>query len=380
MVLALLLLSQLPSPVVTAEGHLQAGKLDDVLFDLDGTTLGSSDKVKAVDLLGRAGQAALTRKDAVLALQFAQMGLRIRPEDVGSLEVAARSTRIQQQYGAAIAYADRWLKESRGGARACLFRAELATDDGDWDKCVEIATAVVPADLSKEDQQGLSALVEACRAEASARQAGRLELAGIEEKIDSARQRASGTLFAVRSSSPLVYCIDDAHCRVGERCSPVVVASNRLWKQMRNAPPNCASHALDDSEWELAVEEGAHGGVPWGVLPEFPLRTPARWIWFSESRSSGDAETAYFRARFLSPVRDLDLSVAVDNGYEIYVDGTKLGSGHDWHHANHFPLEVTPGVQHQLAVRAINDGGPGGVLLEARASVSFCQADPLHTK
>lgn len=120
------------TPVDEAKAHLKAGRLDDVLFALDGKSFSDEERTQAAAVLGLAAEAANQKADALLALQFAQMSLKLEPGEPRALEAAARSAFAAQQFSAAEAYADRWLRAEpqNGGAR--LVRAELAYEAGEW--------------------------------------------------------------------------------------------------------------------------------------------------------------------------------------------------------------------------------------------------------
>ena len=89
---ALLLLVLAGSPLDAAKKHLAAGKLDDVLFDLDGKTFTDAEKPMAAQVLGSAARAGLDAKDYVLSLQFAQMALRLdKAEPLADVATVAAS-------------------------------------------------------------------------------------------------------------------------------------------------------------------------------------------------------------------------------------------------------------------------------------------------
>jgi len=136
-VTSLLLLLLTAAPLDAARDHLKAGQLDDVLFDLDGKTFAEDDKPKAAALLGEAAQAAVKKADDLLALQFAQMALKLDPVEVNALEAAARTSLKQQQFEAAEKYADRWILADLKSGAARLLRAELAVEAGEWDLAVD---------------------------------------------------------------------------------------------------------------------------------------------------------------------------------------------------------------------------------------------------
>lgn len=134
---SLLLLLLTAAPLDAARGHLEAGQLDDVLFDLDGKSVAEDEKPKAAALLGEAAQAAVKKADDLLALQFAQMALKLDPVELRALEAAARTSFKQQQFEAAEKYADRWILADLKSGAARLLRAELAVEAGEWDVAVD---------------------------------------------------------------------------------------------------------------------------------------------------------------------------------------------------------------------------------------------------
>jgi glutaredoxin 3 len=185
----LLVLAAAPSPLAAAREHLAAGKLDDVLFDLDGKPLDEGDKPAAAEVLAKAGQAALKGNDAVLSLQFAQMALRMHPTEPLALEVGARAARAQQQYGPAEDYTDKWLNGSHS-PRAKLLRAELATDQGDWKEGLNLVTGVHDRDLPTEERPRLKLVRETCEKEIAERRSITSEVKTMEARMEAAAERA----------------------------------------------------------------------------------------------------------------------------------------------------------------------------------------------
>lgn len=125
------------TPLESAKEHLAAGKLDDVLFDLDGKKLGDDEKPQAAALLGDAAAAAVAKKDELLALQFAQMALKLDPNQAKALEAAARTSFKQQQFEAAEKYADRWIVVDPKSGPPRILRAELAAEAGEWQVVID---------------------------------------------------------------------------------------------------------------------------------------------------------------------------------------------------------------------------------------------------
>jgi tetratricopeptide (TPR) repeat protein len=132
---------------------LKAGKLDDVLFALDGQTFTGDDKPKAAALLGDAAKAAVQKKDELLALQFAQMALKLDPKQPAALEAAARTSLSQQQFDAAEKYCDSWIEVEPENAQARLLRAQMAVDNADWQIAIDqLATVKLTGADAKKAQ------------------------------------------------------------------------------------------------------------------------------------------------------------------------------------------------------------------------------------
>jgi len=92
----------------------------------------------------------------------------------------------------------------------------------------------------------------------------------------------------------------------------------------------------------------------------------AKWIWHPDSRTP----TVYFRKvlSFDQPVEKLDILIAADNAYELWVNGRMIGSGSDWESPQHF--EVPRPVARQrsvIAVKATNAGEVAGLICRTRA-------------
>jgi hypothetical protein len=185
----LLVLAAAPTPLTAAREHLAAGKLDDVLFDLDGKTLLDADKPAAAELLAKAGQAALQKGDPVMSLQFAQMALRLKPNETLALEMGSRASRAQQQYGPAEEYADKWVATTHD-ARARLLRAEIATDQGDWQQGLDQTAGVHERDLPDDERPRLKLVRETCQKEIHERKATSSEMKALEAKLETAAEKA----------------------------------------------------------------------------------------------------------------------------------------------------------------------------------------------
>jgi glutaredoxin len=126
-----LLLSVTPA-LATAQKHLAAGAVDEVFFALDGQALPAADAPTAADVLAEASRLALGKKDAVMALSLAQMGLKQVKAHPASLEAAARASRGLEQFEQAEAFASQWILAQPDSPGPRVLRAELAVENGEW--------------------------------------------------------------------------------------------------------------------------------------------------------------------------------------------------------------------------------------------------------
>lgn len=89
------------------------------------------------------------------------------------------------------------------------------------------------------------------------------------------------------------------------------------------------------------------------------------WIWTKETY---DNQSCQFWKAFeiprSSPVTSARLRMTVDNGYDLFLDGRRIGRGSDWRSLTEYDLTwvLTPGV-HVLAVEAFNDKDQAGLIL-----------------
>jgi mycoredoxin len=199
--LALLLLLAGP-PLADAKQHLEQGKLDEVLFDLDGKALAESDKPAAADLLARAGEAALKKDDELLALQFAQMALRLAKDDPHALEIGARAARTAKQYSPAEDYADRWVRSGAAHGRALLLRAELATDQGEWEHGEDLVSGVKESELPADERPRLQLVKQTCKRMLADHRASVSTLKSLERRLDAAAEQAKKQRTVVNALPP----------------------------------------------------------------------------------------------------------------------------------------------------------------------------------
>lgn len=190
MVTALVWVLLAAGPLDEAKAHLAAGRLDDVLFALDGKSFTGEEKPRAAALLGDAAKKAFAKKDDLLALQLAAMALKQEPAQKSALEAAARASYRQQQFEPAEKYADAWLATDVTNGAARLLRAKLAEEAGEWQLVVD---QLDQAKLTGADSAQAKALKAKAVKELAEQRAARSTVAGLERQLAlAAEQRAGG--------------------------------------------------------------------------------------------------------------------------------------------------------------------------------------------
>ena len=179
------------TPLEDGRTHLVQGKLDQVLFDLDGKRFEGPDRAAAADLMAQAGQQSLAAKDVVMAVQFAQMALRLDKAHPLALEVGARAFLAQSQFGPAEDYAERWLGVRPRTPEARLLRGEIALEQGEWAKALSLTEQLREESLTDPYRKALGALRAKAHQELGDRRSGLSELASLERKLAEASVRAA---------------------------------------------------------------------------------------------------------------------------------------------------------------------------------------------
>lgn len=95
----------------------------------------------------------------------------------------------------------------------------------------------------------------------------------------------------------------------------------------------------------------------------------SEWIWFPEGDPLKDAPAAVRHFRKIVKIAPAPKTVAawaciaVDNAYELYVNGARIGAGKAWDQPDTYDLTaaIKPG-DNAIAVMATNAGGPAGLL------------------
>jgi putative heme-binding domain-containing protein len=112
---------------------------------------------------------------------------------------------------------------------------------------------------------------------------------------------------------------------------------------------------------------------PWQVHAQ---AAPAmQWIWFDEGNPLVDApaDSRYFRRAFdveranSGDVTSANLEITADNRFIVWVNGTRVGQGDSWAELHRFNVltHLLDG-KNVIAVQAINEGGPAGLVVHLR--------------
>jgi len=120
------------------------------------------------------------------------------------------------------------------------------------------------------------------------------------------------------------------------------------------------------SAWSQAYASQNYGGTPWGTLTGWSDNS-AQWIWpTTNANISASMGPVWFRRTFiLSTTLTLNVAIATDDTYVVYLDGTQLGTGSNWHQVGSYTSTVSLGF-HVLAIYATNIAGPAGLLVSVK--------------
>ena len=98
-----------------------------------------------------------------------------------------------------------------------------------------------------------------------------------------------------------------------------------------------------------------------------------QWIWFPEidmdPLAEAPTESRYFVRTFDldSAVKSASIEIAVDNSYELYVNGKSIGQGDNWQQAAVFDIAANlKKGKNTIAVMAANAGGPAGWIMAGK--------------
>src|SRR5205085_4766881 len=129
----------LASPALDgARAQLRQGKLEQVLFALQpGDAVPPEEAAQASALLVDAARLAHARKDKLLALQLAQMGLRRDPHSGPALKLLGEWSLQASEFNLAITYGHQWVRAEPGSEEAARFLARAEELERNW-KPIEI--------------------------------------------------------------------------------------------------------------------------------------------------------------------------------------------------------------------------------------------------
>ena len=129
---------------------------------------------------------------------------------------------------------------------------------------------------------------------------------------------------------------------------------------------NTATNWSPASAWSQAYPSQNYGAPPWGTLTGWP-DSNAQWIWGTTNANvSARLDPVWFRRTFnVSTAVTLNVAIATDDTYVVYLDGSTLGIGSNWQQVGSYTSTVGPGY-HVLAINATNTGGPAGLLVSVK--------------
>lgn len=120
----------------------------------------------------------------------------------------------------------------------------------------------------------------------------------------------------------------------------------------------------------LAVSAlAAAAEAPKAAPAPLPPIEKATWIWCAGDDGNQTDFICYFRKAFtLDDVpATADVLVTADNAYELYVNGSLVGGDSEWKIVGRYDIKhLLARGANVIAVRGINVGGPGGLLVAAR--------------
>lgn len=160
--------------------------------------------------------------------------------------------------------------------------------------------------------------------------------------------------------------------------------SDSTWKVNPTGPTNWQTTGFDDSSWVASTQQGGIGTAPWlHQVANFPTDSSAQWLWrfFSVNTSDSVGLFSFFRKTFTPNVSSAVVKITADNSFELYVNGTSVGSSNTWNIGQSYNISLNPNVLNSLAVRVqnsaapINQINPAGLLVD----VTFAPYVPAPT-
>lgn len=250
------------SPLAEAKRSLDAGKLDEVLFTLDGKTLSGAEQLQAAALLAHAARKSIEAKDPLFAIQLSERALRRDPKNPLALETGARAFLHEKQFTPAEKLADRWIAADPAPA-ARLFRAEIALEEGEWDHALALTEPLAQKHLSPDDRRRRDAVQLKAHAALSEREQGLSRLHSMDLALKVALAQAA-ELERQGALAPV------------KKTRGVVIYGTSWCGYCKKARAYLADHHVDfedkdvekdpEAARELAQKQAAHhvhyGGVP----------------------------------------------------------------------------------------------------------------------
>src|SRR5262249_14931132 len=141
------------------------------------------------------------------------------------------------------------------------------------------------------------------------------------------------------------------------------LSSDGTWKFTTTSPANGWQNiSFNDTTWRTVSDvypsPSAYGAAPWNTdVSGFPNPTPALWMPIAEGN-----HTYYFRKTFVTDSFAIPKTVTVsgDDVVDVYLDGKLMASRGNWRVPLTFTFPTTSFESHVIAIKATNNGGPGG--------------------
>jgi len=205
----------------SAREHVHLGQLEELVFDFQGKSFTGDDALAAAQILAEAGKSSLEKSDFVLALQFGQMSMRYSPTSPLALQVAASAARHLQQFGGAEEYADRWVQSSPTEVPPKLLRAEIAAEEGEWERVRVLLTGIAEQGLTADEVTRLRKLRSTARGVLAEQSQQLTVLKSLERQVQAASRAArtrhppvAEPLPAPSAASPHVVLYGTSWCGV----------------------------------------------------------------------------------------------------------------------------------------------------------------------
>ncbi|KAG5651061.1 hypothetical protein H0H81_010043 [Sphagnurus paluster] len=168
-----------------------------------------------------------------------------------------------------------------------------------------------------------------------------------------------------------------------------LVSTDASWRSIKTIPANFQFASTDDSSWPSVTVLASYGSGPWGAGVNFPCGdislNDATWIWSSESELPiAPAQPRAFRKTFQTPagktLKAAFILLAVDDGYDLYVNGVLIGSSpiqlDIWKSPQRFTVPLSASSSTLFAIKGTNlpdrnDGGPSPAGLIATIQIVY---------